>query len=78
MSPETLLVGALVVLQALLLLAVGMGVYWIKRTDSRVDCVERDSVRRVDYHRDQDVSREWLQRIETKIDRLIERQGGSK
>lgn len=78
MSPEALLVGALSILQVLLFLGVGVGAYWIKRTDSRVDCVQQDYVRRDDYHRDQDADRERLQRIEAKIDRLIERMGGSK
>ena len=66
------------VIQALLALALAVVAYWVKRTDCRVDAVEKGYVRRDDYHRDQDTDRERLQRMEVKLDRVLERVGGSK
>ncbi len=84
-------------IQSMLLLALGIVVYWAKRQDSRTDVIDTrlDEIERVvhtqyvpvdnynrdqdgikkDYQREQDLTRQWLTRIEAKIDSLIARHG---
>ncbi len=84
MTIDVALTAAMAIIQFLCLTGIGVASYWIRRTDHRVDsaeknidCIEKDYVRRDDYHRYIDTDREWKQRIEDKIDQLLAGRAGA-